>query len=156
MDTTNVPRFNVWVYRVTIPLLLISTAAVIVALFLLLKPYKTVEVKQPIMITNQPVEAGTVVEYEVEQCRYTNATAIVTRRLISKSNRELYIPLGGNTSQAPVGCYNFKPPAILIPIETPPGEYTIEFKIEFQVNPIRTITEYVYSQDFSVTESIIQ
>jgi hypothetical protein len=151
-----VPKFNVWVYRITIPLLAISTIAVIIALFLTLWPYKTVEVREPIKITNQPVAAGTVVSYEVEQCRYTDATATVTRRLISKSNRELYIPLGGNTSQAPAGCYTFTPPAVLIPIDTPPGEYTIEFKLEFQVNPIRTITDYVYSQDFTVTESNMQ
>ena len=93
MDTTRVPKFNVWVYRITIPLLIISTVAVIIALFLTLWPYKTVEVQEPIKITNQPVQAGTVVSYEVEQCRYTDATAIVTRRLISKSDRELYIPL---------------------------------------------------------------
>lgn len=111
---------------------------------------------EPVKITNQPVEAGTVVEYQVDQCRYTDATALVTRRLISKSDRQLYIPLGGNTSQAPAGCYTFAPPAILIPLETPPGEYTIEFKLEFEVNPIRTITKYTYSQDFTITESKMQ
>lgn len=153
MDVSNVPKSRVWIYRITIPLLAVSTVAVIIALFLSLWPYRTAEIVQPITITNQPVEAGTVVEYEVQQCRYTDATATVTRRLISKSDRELYIPLGGNTSQAPTGCYTFHPPAILIPRDTPPGEYTIEFKIEFEVNPIRTITQYVYSQDFRVTES---
>lgn len=156
MDTSNVPKFNVWVYRVTIPLLMISTAAVIIALFLLLWPYKTVDVTEPVEITNKPIPARQVAEYEVQQCRYTDATAIVTRRLVSKTNRQLYIPLGGNTSEAPAGCYTFKPPAILIPIDTPPGLYEIEFKLEFQVNPIRTIKQVVHSEVFEVTESTME
>lgn len=154
MDTTNVPNSRVWIYRVTIPLLVISTIFVAVAIFLLIRPYQTIELQNPIIITNQPIKAGTVAIYEVDQCRYTDATAVVTRRLVRKDGaNDLYISLGGNTSQAPEGCYKFTPPAVLIPAETPPGKYAIQFKIEFQVNPIRTITLNVESEPFTVTAS---
>lgn len=156
MDTTNVSNTRLWFYKVIIILLAISTIFVATAVVLSVWPYKTVDVVEPIEITNKPIEAGTVAEYVVEQCRHTDATAIVTRRLISRSDRELYIPLGGNTSESPAGCYTFRPPAILIPLDTPPGLYEIEFKLEFEVNPIRTIEKRVLSEVFEVTAPSIQ
>lgn len=153
MDQTNVPRSSRVLYKITFPILVVLTLFMFFALYLALWPFKTVTVTEPIIISNKPVAAGSVAEYEVEQCRYTDSTARVIRRLESVDEPQLYIPLGATETRAPVGCYTFKPPAIVIPTETPPGRYKIEFDLNFEVNPLQTINKKVYSEVFEVTES---
>lgn len=153
MDTSQVPKSSRVLYKITFPILVVLTIFMFFALYLALWPFKTVDVTEPIIISNKPVAAGTVAEYEVQQCRYTDSTARVIRRLESIDRPQLYIPLGATETRAPKGCYTFKPPAILIPTETPPGRYKIEFDLNFEVNSLQTINKKVYSEVFEVTES---
>ena len=154
MDMQNVPKHSRILYKITFPILMVVTLVMIFAIYLAVWPFPTVDVTQPIKITNQPIPAGSVVKYEVEQCRYTDANARVIRRLISQDQPNLYLPLGASDSQAPKGCYKFEPPAIVLPEETPPGNYKIEFVLNFEVNPLQTRTQKVYSQEFQVIESL--
>lgn len=153
MDTSNVPKSSRVLYKITFPTLVVLTLFMFYALYLALWPFATVNITEPIKITNQPVPAGAVVEYEVYQCRYTDSLARVIRRLESVDRPQLYIPLGATETRAPKGCYTFKPPAIVLPTETPPGRYKIEFDINYEVNPLQTINQTVYSEVFEVTES---
>lgn len=162
MDTSNVPNSSVTAYRIFIPLIAISLIAVAVVAALLLWPYKTAEINGPIVITNEPVPAGTVAYYEVDQCRYTDALAITTRRLVSvpgevpaipdNDSQQLYVPLASSETRAPTGCYTFSPPPVLIPLDTLPGKYYIEFEIHYEVNPIRSVVVKVQSEPFMVAE----
>ena len=153
MDMQNIPKHSRILYKITFPLLLFVTAVVIYAIYLAAWPFPTATVTQPIKITNKPVPAGSVVEYEVHQCRYTDANARVIRRLVSQDQPNLYLPLGATDTQAPEGCYTFNPPAIVLPAETPPGNYKIEFTLNFEVNPLQTRSQTVYSEAFQVTEA---
>lgn len=161
MDTSNVPNSSVTAYRIFIPLIAISLIAVAVVAALLVWPYKTAKINGPIVITNEPVPAGTVAYYEVDQCRYTDVLAITTRRLVSvpgevpgipdnAGQQQLYVPLASSETKAPVGCYKFMPPPVLIPIDTLPGRYYIEFEIHYEVNPIRNVVVKVQSEPFMV------
>lgn len=153
---TDVPKHSRVLYKITFPVLMFVTVVMLYAIFLATWPFPTVDVTEPIKITNQPVAAGSLVEYEVHQCRHTDANARVIRRLVSQDRPNLYIPLGATDTKAPTGCYTFKPPAIILPEETPPGSYKIEFSLNFEVNPLQTISKTVFSEEFKVIESVKQ
>lgn len=153
-DMHGAPKTSRIMYKITLPLLFIVAAIVFYSVYLAAYPFKTATITEPILITNKPVPAGSVVMYEVHQCRYTTANAHVIRRLISQDQPNLYIPLGSTDTEAPLGCYTFAPPPIILPEETPPGNYKIEFSLNFEVNPLQTIQKKVYSETFGVTESV--
>lgn len=163
MDTSQLPKGQVWTYKIALFLLGICTVFVAFAITLLIWPYQTLELKSPIVITNAPIQAGNVALYRVNQCRYTDSVIHTIRRLVSDNqtqvqvnsdtaaDRTVYIPLGSSDSRSPKGCYNFTPPPVMIPSSTVPGKYHIEFELHFEVNPIREIVKTVESQSFQVT-----
>lgn len=162
-----VSRLQFWAYRSIIGLAIATLCLVLVVGYWLLRPYNPLELTGPIRITNKPIPAGSLAYYTVDQCRNTDKVARAIRRLVTDTelgmtseggqvDRTVYVPLGSSDSHAPVGCYTFSPPPTIIPIDTVPGRYHIEYEIHFQMNPVRDVVVYLNSETFEVVKPLTQ
>lgn len=125
----------------------------LVVLYLAIFPRATAEVTQPIVVNSNPVNAGSVVDYTISQCRYTDGEAYIERnlvRLTSDEDKELTVPLGNTISKRPTGCYEFSSTNVYIPSGIPSGEYYISLDICYQTTILQRICGTLYTEPFFI------
>lgn len=109
-------------------------------------PYKIVVFEnKPFSIITPSVKQGGVVEYTVSDCKYMNVKADVSIKFVN----ELIYTMPTITTNNPIGCHKTTV-AILIPKELPIGQYHIEYRFDYQVNPIRNIEIKHSTEEFIV------
>lgn len=115
--------------------------------YLIFWPFKTMDVQNlPYPVLNSPVEAGQIVVWEVDSCRYTQIAADVTRTLVG----EVTIQLNRENQTLEKGCSKYRVATTIIPSYTPEGEYHIEIAAIYKINPIRQIDRQFRTQKFRV------
>lgn len=116
--------------------------------YLAFYPFKTVSFKtQPFPVLNQqPIKPSSVLEYEVDYCRYTQAPSKLTRTLTGPS----LITLVADTATGEPGCRKTKVNNVIIPTYALHGTYYLKINVCYQVNPLRNICKQVRTQDFKV------
>jgi hypothetical protein len=126
----------------------ISFAFVLLVLFWLLYPYKTLEVNNSPYPVTQEVRKGSSVMFEMDYCKYTNKPVTIARRYVD-----------GIIYVVPnlVSAYNEKGCRVSlitedVPENLPEGEYTMVFFYTYQVNPIREITVSASTQTFKIVD----
>lgn len=133
--------------KMVVTFLIASWLALLYVGLLLLYPFRTIEVKNdPYPILNSPVEAGQIVVYEVDSCRYTDLTNDVTRTLVG----EVTIQLNRESQNLQEGCSKFKVASTIIPSFAPAGTYHIEISNSFRVNALRTIEKRYRTVNFEI------
>lgn len=112
-------------------------------------------------VNNSPVPVRTIREHptadgviilKVDFCKNTDAVGRVRTSFTSPS-REIFLPVGEDKQAA--GCEVREVP-ILIPHEIPGGKYKVKFRIDYEVNPIKTVTEEFESLEFEVAETEVR
>lgn len=139
---------------------IISLATIISAIFTLLIlgymlywPIKTIEFKNTsdleVVNPNKEIKQGEQLEYKISYCRFTDKQAIVTR-VIQDGLIYIMPPIQTHTG---IGCQEDKIMSIAeIPKAIPPGIYKMLITVEFKINPLRTITHTLYTEQFTVVK----
>lgn len=82
-------------------------------------------------------------------CKNIKASGTVRTSFVS-STAEIFQPVS-NDSQ-PVGCHeDLKLPVLLPPASlVPPGKYKIKFHTTYYINPLKTVTQDLYTEEFTI------
>ena len=122
----------------------------LIVMFWLVYPYKTIEFKQPfqVMNENKEVKRGEDLVYVIDFVKYGNHTGHVTRDIICQDNR---VTLEGNVSNVPPGS-GVREARVNVPEKTSLGECKYRSTITYQVNPIRNVIVRLESEPFIVVE----
>lgn len=134
-------------------LILGGIAALIIYMYFVFYPFKTIVVKRAFVNNPTPagqdlptVKAGTTLSYTVDYCKYTTKGSSVQRQIISNADAIPYPPV---TSIAKDGCHVVKIPLPISPI-TPPGVYKLRVSATYEVNALREITTNFETNNFRV------
>lgn len=118
------------------------------------RPYEVYEnVEQPyrVLNDNKQVQAGTPVFVEQVYCKRGNYPARVSIVL----EDGYYEVIKTIETRVEGGCYSSVSKSALIPFYTSPNTYRIKYKIEVRVNPIRSVSYELYSENFEVIPNSI-
>ncbi|MFH0766314.1 MAG: hypothetical protein V2A61_07830, partial [Calditrichota bacterium] len=110
-------------------------------------PYDPITVEKPIKIANlnKQVIAGGRLFYEIKYKKNMDVTGTLSRKLINKWE----IDLADSVVTAPPGKDgDFVP--LTIPSFSEPGKYKFRWSASYKVNPVRTVTVSVESEEFEV------
>ena len=104
----------------------------------------------PFPVLNSPVKAGSSIRLTVSRCSTASVTRIyaVSRVLVDKDGKQLLLPAGLATIDP--GCLDAVSASNVVPIDTPPGTYTLHGYGEIQ-GVVRTSSVRWESQPFEVT-----
>lgn len=133
-----------WFKFYTLSSILLAILGTVCVAFFLLYPYKTIEFRNEEQKIITPL-VGTAVIYEIDYCKYTNASAVAMRALVDGYT----LPLVPVESTLPKGC-GTKRFVISIPTNTPAGKYYIQINLLYKVNPIREIMVSTRTEEFTV------
>jgi hypothetical protein len=137
--------------RIIINSVLVAEVVVVLplVLYMMFYPFKTLTVKQPDKILNpgKQVQAGGVLVYQIDYCKYTNKQAEVTRALIGKS---VTYALPVSTNNVPQGCTTAVSRNTVLPVGTQPGTYKLELTATYRINFLRDISVRHSSESFTV------
>jgi hypothetical protein len=128
---------------------LIFTGWFVLISFWLFWPYEPLVIKKnpmPVLNENKTVKAGENLIYQICWDKKMDVTGTLTRKLIN----DFTIDLRPSVVTNPIGAGTDKVP-VLIPLYAVPGKYILSWSAEYKVNPIRTITVYAVSEQFTVT-----
>lgn len=117
--------------------------------YLLLYPFKVIEIHQPYQVLTKKVESGTRFIYRADYCKYMDAPAEVSRTLYSANYFYAYPKTG---AAAPLGC-NIRDQVVLIPQGTPAGLYKFRIVAVFHINAVRSLTYTFETESFEITEA---
>ena len=133
----------------TLDLFLIFTIGFSLVLwFWYVYPYKPLVVdKQPLEVFNSPVKAGEILKYEVNFTKNTDRRPVIYRRFVDGLvyNLPPSYPLNPQGTRTNIT-------SVDIPINLPPGIYTLESTTCYQMNPIREICVEYTTDEFEVTK----
>jgi hypothetical protein len=141
-----------------IKFLLAKSALIFIACFIgliafwLFYPYKVLVLKNnPAPVLADSVEAGQMVVYFSDFCRYTNLPAIVTRQFI---DGVVYTTPSENVTD--IARCDRRIVSVRVPPTLMPDKYHIKVIVQIKVNPIRTMTYEFLTEEFNVTNKVIE
>jgi hypothetical protein len=100
----------------------------------------------PVPVRPQTQRADDLVFLIVNYCKLRNIPGTVRRYLVSSTVR---IPLPLQTDTGPVACTQADVP-LLVPKGVEPDTYHVHIDVDYQVNPLKMVTERIDSQPFTV------
>ena len=137
-----------WYSNIMVFFNVVAMALILLVIFWLVYPYKTVEFKDKVFpVINKIVKRGKLVNYTANYCKYGDFTAIVTRTF---RNGLIYV-MPSTITNRPQGCHTMTV-SVLIPLEIPIGTFIMEQVYKIQVNPIRSVTIIQNTEPFEVVE----
>jgi hypothetical protein len=117
--------------------------------YLLFWPFPTLAPRvQPYRVLTPVVHIGEAVIYEANYCKYTDATATVTRNMVSDTGVVISLPT--TSTNLPPGCHITQSATTVIPAATPPGRYKLQVSVAYHINALRDITKNVETDYFTV------
>lgn len=106
----------------------------------------------PVRTIRDHPEADGVVILKVDYCKKLSVTGKV-RASFRGTSREIFLPPAEDKQQANCnnGTGNPIEIPVLIPADITPGHYSIHFRIDYKVNPLKNTVEEFDSQEFEIT-----
>lgn len=123
----------------------IAAAFVLLILYWLIYPLKTLDVKGVASVDRKVVVAGDSLVYSFEYCRYTDKPAEITRQFID----DIIYTTEAITVIEKERC-DERDVLVRIPSSLPPDRYHIKVISRIKVNPIKTITTEFITEEFEV------
>ncbi len=130
-----------------IVLIIFSALYVLYALFW---PVEAIVIEEPIPIVTKVVPAGGLLEYCVTYDKKVNVPAMGHRSLVN----ETFINLPSKRTNAPVGKRKVLMTAP-IPTYAAAGKYRLKTDLDYKINPIRTVRVTVWTEEFEVTNEVL-
>jgi ABC-type maltose transport system permease subunit len=127
--------------------LILATGILALVMFWLLYPYKTIVVNA-VELKSKSVQQGGLLPIRLEYDRYTTKDSTITRQF--KDGIIFTTPT--STGVGGIGHYD-RLIEVPVPVNLPPGLYTLETTVSYRVNPIRTVQVVWSTEQFTVTQS---
>lgn len=118
-----------------------------VVIYWLFWPYQVIEYKDKVLpLKNHQVASGELLEISHNFCKYIS----VPLKLTTEIQDGVIFALGITESNTAKGCYN-RVAKIVVPTVMGVGEKArVHYTLFYQVNPLRTITYDLYSEEFEI------
>ena len=112
-----------------------------------LYPYEILEFSEGNgMVAVEEVTAGKTIALRQNQCKYKELPAQLNRQFVN----DIIYSVNTIRTNRPLGCHS-SVEYVYVPMALPTGFYRIRTVISYKVNPIRTITYTVLTNEFHVT-----
>ena len=120
-----------------------------VVAYWLLYPYNVIDIDS-IVIQNKDktVKQGGTLIYEIKYIKYMDIVGTVHRQLVNTYTITYSDAVGMNPPGKQVTNTHLP-----VPLYASPGKYHLLWRVTHQVNPMRSITETVWSDEFEITPS---
>lgn len=102
--------------------------------------------KSPIPVRVVGNDGERIVVMKADYCKKLSVTGRVRTSFLSAS-QEFFLPV--SEDRQPEGCHDVEVP-VLVPKTVTPGIYKIHFRVEYRINPIRTVVEEIDSAEFTI------
>ena len=101
-----------------------------------------------ISVATNPIEAGSLQQYTAKECdRGEYQSVDIRQTLVSLSTPpELTLPVSGRYVTQTLLCQNI----IVVPSETPQGQYRLQISVSYRVNAFRTEDRVYFSKPFVI------
>jgi hypothetical protein len=148
MKFGELPLWKRIAYIISMCVLIGSIILTLLAEYWILIPVTPIVVKNPTALeTNSKVyRAGEQIIYTLDYCKKKDFTARVSRAFVDGFR----VNYNAMTSSLPVGCYVQKIADLKVPEFIGPGTYHIEITVDYQVNPLQTVSVKLRTKDFKV------
>lgn len=103
----------------------------------------------PVRTIREHPTADGVVILKVDYCKKVEAKGRLRTSFVS-ATREVFLP--ASEENQPPRCLKTEVP-VLIPHEIPEDNYRVRFRIDYQLNPVKSVIEEFDSQEFHVDET---
>jgi hypothetical protein len=114
----------------------------------LLWPYNIIDVHSiKIMNPNKTVKQGGTLIYEIDYTKYKDIVGIVSRQLVNTYT----ITYSDAVGMAPVGSRKTQT-HLPVPLYASPGKYHLLWTVRHPINPMRSVAESAWSDEFQVVE----
>jgi len=130
--------------KISFGIILFTFLCLLVAIFWLVCPYKTLELNSPITVVEKQIVNGQELHYIIDFCKYVK-TVTVNRQFIDEI---IYASEPVEVSMD-TGCYK-SIHAIRIPLGLHADTYILRITATIKVNPLRTITKVFDTDKFEV------
>ena len=115
-----------------------------------LQPSEVFRVKDnTIRVVPESVRPHDEVTLSLSFCKLISVDGEVQRSFVSRSVEILTPAIKEDIGKTCVDNIQSK---VLVPGQSPPGEYRIKYRAKYKINPIKTVEETYYSEPFVVTE----
>lgn len=120
-----------------------------VVCYWLLYPYNIIDVDS-IVIQNQDktVKQGGTLIYQIKYTKFQDIVGVVHRQLVNTYT----ITYSDAVGMAPIGS-NITNTHLPVPLYASPGKYHLLWRVTHSVNPMRSITETAWSDEFEIIPS---
>lgn len=127
---------------------LLAVIAVTQGLYWVFTGNKALEAtNHPFPVAPKIVKPEQTIILDASFCKYTDAEGRVLRRLVSDKT-EISAPVVYDSSKK--GCQEHVQIPVVVPPQTPPGKYHINYRVVYKTNPLHTVTVELNSQEFTV------
>jgi hypothetical protein len=113
-------------------------------------PIKVVDINVErfnILNENNTVKAGGTLKHEVEYCKYVDMPSSISRQFING----LIFSMPESIVNNPTGCNKIIANTI-VPHELPTGKYFLRTVVRYDLNPIRSFSVTIDTEEFTVIE----
>jgi len=118
----------------------------ILTIYWLIYPYKTMDFQDEVAKLNtNEVKRGEYITYTLNYCKYINKDALITRKFIDG----IEYTVTDGYSDLDVGC-GTREVQVYVPRGLYPGDYRIKQNNHYQLNPIREVDVFIYTEWFKV------
>ena len=124
----------------------LALGVILVITYWLIYPYEPITFSQPHRILTPEINQGEHLVYEVDYCKNTTVTPIVTRTFVDGIIYSVPEIVATNKE---IGC-RVQVVQMYVPKALPSGDYHIEINYKYKVNPIRDITVTTVTDNFTI------
>jgi len=118
-------------------------------LYLLYFPFKPMEYKYTTLpILKKQVKRGEAIQFTMDYCRNTDIPTTVYRQFVN----DVLVYLPTVESRGAKGCRQILVNTVIAPEALPSGKAHYEFSVHVKVNPLRTITYELRTEDFEIID----
>ena len=151
-DLTKKNQYGIYLVYAALAILAIAIG---VFLYWAFQPIDIIEVKNspvPVRTIREHPSADGVVILKIDYCKKASATGRVRISFYS-SSREVFLPVVEDKEKPQCGLIEYP---VLVPHEIPSEIYKIKFRIEYKINPLRTVIEEFDSKEFEIVDNKVQ
>lgn len=135
-------------FRLIIAVLLFGTASLLLTIYWLFAPYKTVDYDGEYKMQSDVVTQGQMTAYQVKYCKYTDKKPELSKYFVDG----IVFKAEEARSEFVKGCHTSLI-SLKIPSTLPPGRYQLRTVATYKLNPIRTKDNTNYTGWFTVVRS---
>lgn len=111
------------------------------------QPSEVFKVSSQISVKPPQTMAGGIVQLSLDYCKLQGVEGQIRTSYVS-SSKEVFQPL--SSEKGDVGCHDNVSLPVIIPKDLSPDTYYIKFRVTYQINPLKSVTEEFRTEEFQI------